>query len=72
MTNIMLLINAFIRDLDAASVGDSHKSLAQACRRRYDRLREDVLATCPQFRHRNGNDGDDIYDITAVSRLIQE
>lgn len=72
MANIMLMVNGFVRDIDAASVGEIHKTLAQDCRRRYNRLREDIEATCPVFRFRKGSDGPDVYDIPAVRKVIEE
>ncbi|KAF9444433.1 hypothetical protein P691DRAFT_677583 [Macrolepiota fuliginosa MF-IS2] len=86
-TNIMLLINGFLRELDAAAQGDSHKSLAQSCRQRYNSLRDEIFASCPQFRPKtqykrvpssdyDDDDEDDgqvnVYDIAAVNRVIQE
>ncbi|KXN80590.1 Interferon-induced GTP-binding protein Mx, partial [Leucoagaricus sp. SymC.cos] len=74
MTSILLMITEFLREIDRASVGDMHKTLAQACRERYTGLRDDILATCPQFRPRKPDDDDDdnIYDIAAVRQLIKD
>lgn len=49
LTNIMLLVNSFLRDLDSASIGESYKELAQKCRERYNVLRGRISATCPKF-----------------------
>ncbi|KXN83765.1 Interferon-induced GTP-binding protein Mx1 [Leucoagaricus sp. SymC.cos] len=72
MTSILRMINEFLGEIDRASVGDMHKSLAQACRKRYTGLRGDISATCPQFRPRRAGDGDNVYDIAAVSQLIED
>lgn len=71
MANIMLLVNEFLRDLDAADVGDSHKVLAQKCRTSYENLRISILNTCPQFGPNRGQRSD-IYDIEAVTKVIKE
>lgn len=70
MASILLMVNAFLRELEAASSGESHKSLAQDCRRRYRELRDEVEGTCPKFQ-RNGTD-DNTYDIPAVRKVIDE
>ncbi|EKM77196.1 hypothetical protein AGABI1DRAFT_86759 [Agaricus bisporus var. burnettii JB137-S8] len=70
MASILLMVNAFLRELEAASSGESHKSLAQECRRRYRELRDEVEGTCPKFQ-RNGID-DNTYDIPAVRKVIDE
>lgn len=84
--HITLLINAFLQDLEAASIGDSHKALAQECRQRYNNLREDILRTCPRFQpnglgpmRANGvtdrvidKDDSEVYNISDVQQLIRE
>lgn len=78
LTNIMLLVNSFLRDLDTASVGDSHKPLAQTSRARYDDLRRRIFNTCPNFGllGKGGAFADNepviTYDIAAVRQVIQE
>ncbi|KAF5350024.1 hypothetical protein D9756_009153 [Leucocoprinus leucothites] len=61
-TTITLMINAFLRELGTASVGDSHKSLAQECRRRYVRLRKEVFDTCPEFKSKQVGPSEVVYD----------
>ncbi|KAF9444432.1 hypothetical protein P691DRAFT_763392 [Macrolepiota fuliginosa MF-IS2] len=72
LTNIMMLITTFLDDLSSASVGDSHKPLAQDCRRRYNRLREDIEEACPEFRPKDDNtDDEDVINISDVRQIIQ-
>ncbi|KAJ3566737.1 hypothetical protein NP233_g6810 [Leucocoprinus birnbaumii] len=72
MIKITLLLNEFLRQIGTASVGHSDKSLAQACRKRYEQLREEIMATCPEFRQKNEEDGDNVYDVAAIRGLIDD
>jgi hypothetical protein len=71
MAGIMLLINAFLRKIQTASVGETHKTLAQNSRKRYNDLRDEVEGTCPKFQ-RNKSDGGITYDVQDVRKVVDE